>query len=167
MQPQPPGIHQIAPYQGQHQGYPVQQAPPTVWGVPLYDGERVIYYHRFTGSGERLAYLLYGTVLLPVFFIGLIFYYYFITYNSNHARALAITNYRILGITPNRTLKEEIVISQITRLVHRTGKGNYYVVHAAPKLITVHHLSHPRHLLEPILNNLPRANEFPTVPFEP
>ncbi|MGE3675580.1 MAG: hypothetical protein AB7K71_38285 [Polyangiaceae bacterium] len=170
MQPQPPGIHQIAPYRGQivqdsqPQQYP---APQTVWGVPLYDGERVIYYYRLTSLWERASYVLYGIILLPVLGVGLIFIYYFFTYNSNHARALAVTNYRLLGITPNRTLKEQIAINQITRLVHRSGGGkNHYVVHTHGDLMIIHHLSHAYHLLEPILNNLSRANEFPTVNYE-
>ena len=155
---QPPPYHQQPPY-----------APPgpTVWGVPLEPGERVLYYKRHTGSGERIFMFAMGVLFLPVLF-GLLLLYWAVFYEETHERAQVITDRRIMGITGTRKLKTVFAASQVERVVRVTGQKNQYVLHGPGlNLMTFNYSEHHFAALEPVLQSLRNPQVLPSVPSEP
>ena len=154
--------------QPQYPQYPQPpQAGPTIWGVPLEYGERVLYYRRHTGSGERIFMIVMGVVLLPVLF-GILLLYWGIFYEQTHERVQVITDRRILGISGTRVLKTAFSLREIERIVRVTGKKNQYVVHGPGiKLMIFNFSDHNFAVLEPVIRQLQNPHALPNVQFEP
>ncbi|MEZ4371875.1 MAG: hypothetical protein R3B07_13660 [Polyangiaceae bacterium] len=168
MQPEPPGANPLVVHQAGIANPALTAAPPTVWGTSLRTGERVIYYFRDTSYNRRMIQLVLGIILIPLCGLGLLMLYGYFTHDSKETTVLVITTQRMLGLSPNRTLLDEIQLGNITEVIHTTGRTNRYRVWDNQKnLISILTYEHPSHLLEPILADLKRANEFPTVDYEP
>ncbi|MEP7120382.1 MAG: hypothetical protein ABJE95_05720 [Byssovorax sp.] len=82
------------------QGGPMQSAsgPPTVCGVQLQPGERVIYFYKPSYTGDKVAMWILG-VLFLVFIIGLIFIYLAVTTEQRNPKAQIITNQRVIEVS--------------------------------------------------------------------
>ena len=72
--------------------------PPTVCGVQLQPGERVIYFHKPSYTGDKVAMWILG-VLFLVFIIGLVFIYLAVTTESRNPKAQIITNQRVIEVS--------------------------------------------------------------------
>jgi hypothetical protein len=107
--PQQQGYGQAAPMQ--HYGAPAAAAPwggggqmqaasgpPTVCGVQLQPGERVIYFHKPSYTGDKVAMWILG-VLFLVAIIGLLFIYLAVTTEQRNPKAQIITNQRVIEVS--------------------------------------------------------------------
>lgn len=137
MQPQPWGA---PPMQPMHQPMPphgmpqppmgMQMAPPnamqggmrTVFGVPLEEGERVLYYQRNSQLGAQIFCILIGIPMILVLGLGIYFIYVGITHKTQATYAQAITNKRLLAMYGNGTLEWSIRWEQVRGLNKVTGK---------------------------------------------
>ena len=72
--------------------------PPTVCGVQLQPGERVIYFHKPSYTGDKVAMWILGVLFLVVI-IGLVFIYLAVTTESRNPRAQIITNQRVIEVS--------------------------------------------------------------------
>ncbi len=72
--------------------------PATVCGVQLQPGERVIYFHKPSYTGDKVAMWILGVVFL-VMIIGLIFIYLAVTTDQRNPRAQIITNQRVIEVS--------------------------------------------------------------------
>jgi hypothetical protein len=82
------------------QGAPMQSAsgPPTVCGVQLQPGERVIYFYKPSYTGDKVAMWILGVLFLVVI-IGLIFIYLAVTTEQRNPKAQIITNQRVIEVS--------------------------------------------------------------------
>jgi hypothetical protein len=82
---------------------PIVPADPmvTVCGVPLEEGERVIFFARPSHTRHRVVYVLVGILLVPLV-VGLAFIAYGLMYERWHLRFVAITNRRVVLRRGNR-----------------------------------------------------------------
>lgn len=159
----------------QHHGHlphapaPVQyaQAPaqPTVWGVPLEYGERVLYYKRHTGIGERIFIIFIGIIFLPIL-IGILFLYMGIRYEATHNRVQVITDRRMLGISGTRKLRTVIPLAQIGHIKYVTP-GNKWVIHGAGEVMIFYYGEHNHEYLSGVIRSLGAPQQLPAVAFEP
>lgn len=140
-------------------------AQPTVWGVPLEYGERVLYYKRHTGVGERIFLIFIGIIFLPVL-IGILFLYMGIRYEATHNRVQVITDRRILGITGTRKLKTVIPLPQIGHIKYETP-GNKWVIHGAGDVMIFSYGEHNHEYLSGVIRSLGAPQQLPAVAFEP
>lgn len=148
-------------------GYPQQYAlgpVATVWGVPLDPGERVLYYKRFSGSGERIFLFFMGIVFLVVL-CGLWLLYLAIRYEESHDRVYVITDRRLFTVSGTRKLRTQILIPAITRIQRVTGAKNRLNVHDASDFIIFRVLEHDRNL-ESVIQGLGQPGSLPSAPFE-
>jgi hypothetical protein len=72
--------------------------PPTVCGVQLQPGERVIYFYKPSYTGDKVAMWILGVLFLVVI-IGLIFIYLAVTTEQRNPRAQIITNQRVIEVS--------------------------------------------------------------------
>ena len=72
--------------------------PPTVCGVQLQPGERVIYFYKPSYTGDKIAMWVVGVLFLVVI-IGLIFIYLAVTTESRNPKAQIITNQRVIEVS--------------------------------------------------------------------
>jgi hypothetical protein len=72
--------------------------PPTVCGVQLQPGERVIYFHKPSYTGDKVAMWILG-VLFLVAIIGLLFIYLAVTTEQRNPKAQIITNQRVIEVS--------------------------------------------------------------------
>ncbi|MFS8069966.1 MAG: hypothetical protein ACMG6S_26680 [Byssovorax sp.] len=72
--------------------------PPTVCGVQLQPGERVIYFYKPSYTGDKVAMWILGVLFLIVI-IGLIFIYLAVTTESRNPKAQIITNQRVIEVS--------------------------------------------------------------------
>ncbi len=86
------------PY-GMQPSAPHALAPRTVYGVPLEDGERVIYYQQNSHAAGRIFQFIMGFPMILMFGIGLWFIYHAITMRKSDCFAQVITNRRLLSIS--------------------------------------------------------------------
>ena len=107
--PQQQGYGQAAPMQPYSApaaaapwgGGAMQQAsngPPTVCGVQLQPGERVIYFYKPSYSGDKIAMWVLGVLFLVVI-IGLLFIYLAVTTEQRNPKAQIITNQRVIEVS--------------------------------------------------------------------
>ena len=82
------------------QGGQMQSAsgPPTVCGVQLQPGERVIYFYKPSYTGDKIAMWVLGVLFLVVV-IGLIFIYLAVTTEQRNPKAQIITNQRVIEVS--------------------------------------------------------------------
>jgi hypothetical protein len=88
------------------------QALVTVCGVPLEDGERVVFFALPRHTRQKLVYVLLGVLLAPLV-VGLAFIAYGLMYERWNLRFVAITNRRIVvqrGARSARWLRLEDVL---------------------------------------------------------
>ena len=71
--------------------------PPTVCGVQLQPGERVIYFYKPSYTGDKVAMWILGVLFLVVI-IGLIFIYLAVTTEQRNPKAQIITNQRVIEV---------------------------------------------------------------------
>jgi hypothetical protein len=72
--------------------------PPTVCGVQLQPGERVIYFHKPSYTGDKVAMWILGVMFLIVV-VGLVFIYLAVTTESRNPKAQIITNQRVIEVS--------------------------------------------------------------------
>lgn len=89
--PPPPGM---APAWGPSGG------APSVLGVPLYPGERVLYFHKPSYQGEKIALIVIG-VLTVWLLIGIVFLVLAAGVEKRHPKGQVVTNLRIFGVPGN------------------------------------------------------------------
>ena len=112
----PPPQQQGWPQQQQQQGYgaPPQQAmvplgpmgmmpatgggAPSVMGVPLQPGERVVYFFKPSYTADKVVYIIVGVMLLIVLF-GIIFIVLALLVDSRNPRAQIVTNMRVIEVS--------------------------------------------------------------------
>src|SRR5258708_31157258 len=85
---------------------PIVPADPmvTVCGVPLEEGERVIFFARPSHTRQKVVYVLVSVLLLPLV-VGLAFIAYGLMYERWHLRFVAITNPRVVLRRGNRAAR--------------------------------------------------------------
>jgi hypothetical protein len=161
----------VGGYPGSPHPYNQQAAAPqpmvqTVWGVPLEPGERVLYYKRFTGVGERI-FLFFMSVLFFVVLCGFWLLYLAIFYEESHDRAYVITNRRFFTVSGKRKLRTQIHFNELLRVEWVTGAKQRINIHSAKELIIFRLLEHHRDYLENVVRNLSQAHSLPEVQYEP
>ncbi len=72
--------------------------PPTVCGVQLQPGERVIYFYKPSYTGDKVAMWILGVLFLVVI-IGLFFIYLAVTTEARNPKAQIITNQRVIEVS--------------------------------------------------------------------
>lgn len=94
---QPYGAQAAAPWGG---GAAMQSAngPPTVCGVQLQPGERVIYFYKPSYTGDKVAMWILG-VIFAVFIIGFLFIYLAVTTEQRNPKAQIVTNQRVIEVS--------------------------------------------------------------------
>jgi hypothetical protein len=153
------------------QAYPPQPnvaAPPTVARVPLFPGERVLYYLRPDQTSTRIQYFLYGILFLVLIF-GLYFLYLGIFFDKAESLVWVITNQRIFTVNGEGKVLEQIGNHEITTIVNRNQ--NALIVHGASKLIMFRRAEkHDIQTVGTILENLRNPaflQQAPTARFDP
>ncbi len=88
------------PYVGQAPGQAPQAAgnPGTVFGEPLWPGERVLYFKYLPGTGARIFYFIAGVPMIVILGFGFYLLYLAITYRRQFAHAQVITNKRLFAL---------------------------------------------------------------------
>jgi hypothetical protein len=87
----PPGAMQPWGAQG------MQGGAPTVAGVPLEPGERVLYFVKPSYTTDKVVLLIFG-VLLAIVLIGFIFIYLAVTIEERNPKAQALTDRRLVSV---------------------------------------------------------------------
>jgi hypothetical protein len=72
--------------------------PPTVLGVPLNPGERVIYYFKPSYTVDKVVFWILGVMLLFIL-VGLVFIYLALTHETRNPKAQIVTNHRVIEIS--------------------------------------------------------------------
>ncbi len=72
--------------------------PPTVLGVPLQPGERVLYYFKPSYTAEKIVYWILGVVLVFIL-VGIVFIVLALMMDSRKPRAQIVTNQRVIEIS--------------------------------------------------------------------
>lgn len=144
---------------------------PTVWGIPLEPGERVLYYSRKQGNGERIFMFVMGIVLLPVL-VGIWLLHQAITYDKSTERVVVITDRRMLGITNAHIVLTTFRLNEISNVKRVVGAKNQWVVSGSNRgmstpVMTFDASDHPFQVLEPILRQLGNPTALPNARFEP
>jgi hypothetical protein len=106
-----------------HYGPPASppQPPPTVQGLPLAPGERVVFYEHDDGAKMRILFIVLG-VLTLVAFIGVIF---LIIAFTSKSETIAITTQRIIKIEGK--VPTFFVHGQTARMVRVMKGGNHRI----------------------------------------
>jgi hypothetical protein len=100
----PPPNQAMVPQGGAPMGWPgggamaVAGGPPTVQGVPLQPGERVLYYFKPSYTVDKVVFWIIGVILLFVL-IGIVFIVLALLMDSRHPRAQIVTNMRVIEIS--------------------------------------------------------------------
>jgi hypothetical protein len=71
---------------------------PTVCGVQLQPGERVIYFYKPSYNGDKIAMWVLGVLFLVVI-IGLLFIYLAVTMEQRNPKAQIVTNQRVIEVS--------------------------------------------------------------------
>lgn len=90
----PPGAPMVQAYGGPMEG------PPSVLGVPLEPGERVIYFHKPTYTGDRVGMIIVGVLLLFIV-VGIGFLIYGIWMPKWVPRGQVVTTRRVINVDKN------------------------------------------------------------------
>ncbi len=160
-------LRAVVPVQGN--GSP---SPTTVFGVPVEPGERVIYYKRKSWLGARIALVIFGIPLIPVFGIGLYLFYWAITHRKSMCYAQVITNQRLLTINGHGQPLFAIRWQEVRGLYQRTTNGRLTSFgvrrgdgHNLPFSDDVHNLQRliPYYLQTPMAREQAPAVQFDTA----
>lgn len=87
--------------------------PRTVFGVPLEEDERVLYFHRPRRSVVVILRVLFGLMFLPVLPLSIWMFWAAATDRSYGVYAQVITSGRLLAITGRGTVKWEVRWEQL------------------------------------------------------
>ena len=98
-------------------------APRVVWGMPLDDGERVIYYKRNSQIGSRIGLVVIGIPMIAMFGLGLYLIYLAITDRKQSTYAQVITNRRLVALDGHGAVRFSIKWSEIAGLNKVTRNG--------------------------------------------
>ncbi|MFO0756646.1 MAG: hypothetical protein U0359_09155 [Byssovorax sp.] len=102
---------------------PMGPQPRMVWGTPLEEGERVIYYKRVSHMGSRIFLFILGVPFTLMFGLGLWMIYMAITDRKQSVYAQVITNKRLMGIDGHGTIKFSIRWNEVAGLNKVTRNG--------------------------------------------
>jgi hypothetical protein len=156
-----------------HHGWQAQAhvAPATVAKVPLYPGEKVLYFARPDQTMTRILYFVYGTLFLILIF-GLYFLYLGIFFDTADSHVWVITSHRVFTVNNAGKVMTQIGVHEIQRVVNRVGAGrNDLNVHSANDLIMFRSAEkHDARIVGPILENLRNpafVQQAPPVRFDP
>jgi hypothetical protein len=108
------------PAQGQGQG--LAAGAPSVLGVPLQPGERVVYFYKPTYTGDKIALWVVG-VLTVWMLIGIIFIVLAVTFDSRNPKAQVVTNMRVIEIN-GKGIPTWIPLGDAVDLTAERQKGN-------------------------------------------
>lgn len=108
--PQPGQGHGLQP---PHGAWPAR-GPRTVFGVPLADGERVLYYRRIPRSPVQTA--IAGVLLLPFWLIGVFVLVRAARMRKTESHANVITNRRLFTVDGDGQVLDEMALAAVTGL---------------------------------------------------
>lgn len=163
------GSQPMAP-SGMMPPYGSPQSSPTVARVPLMPGERVLYFKKPDLGMARVWYVIGGIVLLPML-LGIYLLYVAIFFEEKASHYWVITTLRLFTANARGGVLEQVVVQEISDVVHRVGGGkNQLVVHSPRSFITFRQEEqHAIQQLKPLLQSLrdPRfLQQAPAVPYE-
>lgn len=119
----PPPAHGQAPTFGPQTGHGHGPQPPhggpargprTVFGVPLADGERVLYYRRIPRSPVQTA--IAGVLLLPIWLIGVFVLVRAARMRRTESHANVVTNRRLFMVNGDGQVLDEMALAAVTGL---------------------------------------------------
>jgi len=96
---------------------------PTVMGVPLQPGERVVYFFKPSYTGDKIAFWIVGILLLWIL-VGIVFIVLALMVDSRNPRAQIVTNMRVIEISGKGVLTW-IPLADVVDLTAERQKGNY------------------------------------------
>jgi hypothetical protein len=99
----------------------VAGGPPTVLGVPLNPGERVIYYFKPSYTADKVVYWILGILLLWIL-VGVVFIVLALLVDSRNPKAQIITNHRVIEIS-GKGVPSFIPLNDIADLVPERQKA--------------------------------------------
>jgi hypothetical protein len=146
----PPPQQQMLP-----QGYgpaPMGAAGPTVMGVPLEPGERVIWFRKHDYTMEMIVFLVVGALLLIVL-IGVIFIVLGLTASSRNPRAHILTNRRLIWVSGKGQV-QQFYLNQIANIEaerQRSSGGGGLIGAAIGAAVTAaqNHFANQNHKMDP------------------
>jgi hypothetical protein len=106
-------------------GAPMMAAPggaPTVLGVPLQPGERVVYFYKPSYTVDKVVYWILG-VLLLVCLIGILFIVLAMLVDSRNPRAQIVTTLRVIEIN-GKGVPNWVALSDATDLTAERQRSN-------------------------------------------
>jgi len=95
---------------------------PTVMGIPLQPGERVVYFFKPSYTADKVAMWIVG-VLTIVVLIGIVFIVLALTVESRNPRAQIVTNMRVIEIS-GKGVPTWIPLSDVMDLTPERQKAN-------------------------------------------
>ncbi len=110
--------------------YAQQQRFPTVAGVPLAQGERVLYFQQADLGSTRIVFVILG-ILFLIIVVGLYCFYRVIVFDSKEEHFYVITNYRVFTVNKKGRVMKQIEVAKIWRVKQVVGgKDNRFEVSA-------------------------------------
>lgn len=152
-------------------GYRAPSAVPTVARVPLFPGERVLYFLKPNQGATRLVYFAAGILLMPIL-LGFYLIYVGIAFEEKQEHYYVITTQRVFTVNAKGGVLTTVPNAGITNLTHRMGNGtNTLSVSAGNTFIQFrrqegHDMARVKEMLS-LLKNPAYLAQAPDVPFEP
>jgi hypothetical protein len=127
--PPPPGYGQAYAPQAVNPAWPnagmqASSGPPTVLGVQLQPGERVIYFHKPSYTADKIGLWVAG-VLMLIIVIGIIFIVLALLVDSRNPRAQIVTNLRVIEIS-GKGVPSWFPLGDAADLEAKRQSGGYY-----------------------------------------
>jgi hypothetical protein len=98
--------------------------PPTVLGVQLQPGERVLYFYRPSYTADKVALWIVG-VLTAIVLIGIIFIVMAVIFDSRNPKAQIVTNLRVIEIS-GKGVPSWFPLADAGDLEAKRQSGGYY-----------------------------------------
>lgn len=142
---------------------------PTVKGIPLAPGERVVYFRHDPGNGNRTFLLVLG-VLTLVMIVGVVF---IILAFQNHASTIAVTTHRFILLKGTNPASAQWVehgqVREVQRIHQNGGLRNLDLVDAWGNRLSFYARGNTKlvELVSAFVANPALAAQAPTVPHLP
>jgi hypothetical protein len=135
------------------QGYGAPGGAPTVMGVPLEPGERVLWFKKHDYTTEMVLMIIVGVLFLIVL-VGIIFIVLGATVNSRKPRAHILTNRRIIYVTGGGQVQQfylnQIANIEAVREQRSSGGGGLIgAAVAAAANAAMNHFADQNHKMDP------------------
>jgi hypothetical protein len=97
--------------------------PPTVMGVQLQPGERVVYFYKPSYTADKVAFWIVG-ILTVIVLIGIVFIVLALLHDSRNPKAQIVTNMRVIEVS-GKGVPNWIPLADAVDLTPQRQQGNY------------------------------------------